>query len=216
MLVVTSSDRRGYRKFGKNMLQTLNENCVLPVTVYTEDEITFPNATTKQLKDVPGWESFQEDTKDFTPEFYLFQAKKFSHKVYAQLDAFKSRHRYIVWLDMDILVTAEVTEGFLKGLVEDHFCAYLGRKESHTESGFLIFDTKHPDFLAFVEIYAAQYNERKLFLLEYWTDCHAFDHARDGLKANNLTPDAEGICDVFSKSPLKDLMIHNKGALKHE
>ncbi len=182
--------------------------------MYTEDEITFPNATTKQLKDIPGWESFQEDTKEFTPKSYLFQASKFSHKVYAQLDAFKSEHRYVVWLDADIIVTGEITSRFLKKLVDGHFCAFLGRKVSHTESGFLIFDTEHPDFPKFVERYEVMYNERKLFMLDYWTDCHAFDKSRQGLQAMNLTPDAEGIVNVFKLSPISHLMKHNKGALK--
>ena len=184
------------------------------MTAYTEDAITFQNATTKQLKDIPGWQSFQDHTKEFTPENYLFMAGKFSHKVYAQLDAFKSGHRYVVWLDADIVVTGKITAPFLKRLVQDYFCAYLGRQDCHTETGFLIFDTKHPDFPTFIERYAAMYNERRLFMLPYWTDCHAFDKSRKGLQAINLTPDAEGIMDVFGQSPIGHLMRHNKGALK--
>lgn len=182
---------------------------------YTEDAITFTHAETKQLSDCKGWLDFQYRSEHIKAEAYLFQAQKFSHKVYAQLDAFESEHRYVVWLDMDILVKAEITQGFLKSLVKDHFVAYLGRQGCHTESGILIFDTEHPDFPEFVKRYRAMYDDRRIFMQPYWTDCHAFDAAIVGLQARNLTPDAVGIMDVFSNSPISHLMTHDKGALKY-
>ena len=182
------------------------------MTVYSEDQLTIP---TKRLDEVPGWKEFQEDTKHIKPQSYLFDAVKFSHKVYAQLDAFKSGHRYVVWFDADVVFKSELTARFLKKLVRDHFCAYLGRNGCYTETGFIIFDTKHPDFPEFVKRYAEFYNERYLFLLDYWIDCTAFDKSRKGLQARNLTPDVTGMVSVFDKSPLKDICEHDKGALKY-
>ncbi len=172
-------------------------------------------AKVRQLDTVWGWKEFQEDTKHIVAESFLFQASKFSHKVYAQLDAFKSGHRYVVWFDADVVFKAELTEKFLKQLVKGYFCAYLGRNDCYSETGFLIFDTKHPDFPKFVKRYEEFYNKRLLFLLDYWIDCRAFDTARHGLQARNLTPDVTGMVDVFDQSPLKDICDHDKGALKY-
>ena len=181
--------------------------------VYSEDELTIP---TKPLKDVSGWQSFQDDTEHLEPLSYLYNARKFSHKVYAQLDAFESDHRYVVWLDADVLFTGEVTKDFLVGLLDGGFCAFLGRELTYTETGFLLFDTFHPEFPAFVTRYRDYYDKRYLFELTCWIDCMAFDAAREGLNATNLTPKAQGMIDVFSRSPLKDVLTHNKGNRKYE
>jgi hypothetical protein len=145
----------------------------------------------------------------------LFDIARFSHKVYAQLDAFESNHRYIVWLDADVVITGDLKQYFLKKLVRDHFCAYLGRNDCYTETGFLIFDTKHEDFPEFKKRYRAMYDEKLLLLEDNWTDCLAFDRSRKGLMARNLTPQAKGMVDVFSQSPLKEVMEHDKGLRKY-
>jgi len=181
--------------------------------VYSEDALTIP---TRPLKDIPGWQSFQDDTDHIEPQNYLFDARKFAHKVYAQLDAFESKHRYVVWLDADIVVTGELTANFIKKQLRDGFCAYLGRDLCYTETGLLIFDTKHDDFPEFKRRYREMYDKRYLFELPYWIDCLAFDTARQGLQATNMTPEVAGMVDVFSRSPFKDILTHNKGNRKYE
>jgi hypothetical protein len=180
--------------------------------VYTEDDLTIP---TRPLDEVRGWSEFQEATKHLTPESYLFDARRFSHKVYAQLDAFESGHRYVVWLDADIVFKGDLTEKFLIGLLDGHMTAYLGRELCYTETGFIIFDTEHPDFDTFKHRYAEQYDDRLLFMNTYWIDCHAYESAKKGLSARNLTPEVAGMVDVFSRSPLKDICEHDKGARKY-
>lgn len=180
--------------------------------MYSEDQLTIP---TRPLDKVEGWQSFQKDTKHIKARNYLFDAGKFSHKVFAQLDAFE-HERYVVWLDADIVVTDKLTRNFLKKLLQGCFCAYLGRDGCYTETGFLVFDTHHDDFPVFKQRYADYYNKRYLFQLPYWIDCLAFDGARKGLEARNLTPEVKGMVDVFSRSPLKDILIHNKGNRKYD
>ena len=182
------------------------------MTVYTEDaSIT----DAKLLHDVPGWKSFYEDTKHIKPETYLFDANRFCHKVYAQLDAFESGFRYVVWLDGDVVVKKPFGEDFLIGLLDGEMCAFLGRKESYTETGFIVFDTQHPDFPEFKKRYREWYDKRYLFLLPYWIDCLAFDASKFELSQKNLTPDARGMMDVFSQSLLAEYMDHDKGLRKH-
>ena len=178
--------------------------------MYSEDIDTH-----RSLHEVEGWKEFQDATAHINPSSYLYDIRRFSHKVYAQLDAFESDHRYVVWIDGDVVVKKEVTEGFLKRLVKERMCAYLGRQQCYSETGFIIFDTEHEDFPEFRKRYRAQYDEKLLFLQDYWVDCIAFDVARQGLDTRNLTPDVFGMVSVFDKSPLAAYMDHDKGNLKY-
>lgn len=215
MLLVSSLGREQYRQYGKKMLRTLSEKSTLPVRVYTEDDLTIPNVEVKSLHDVPGWREFVEDTQHIEAQTYLFQAQRFCHKVYAQLDAFESRHRYVVWLDADVVVKKEFGEKFIKKLLNGQMCAFLGRSQSYTETGFIAFDTHHPDFPEFKERYRNWYDLRYIFTLPYWIDCMAFDASKHELSQNNLTPNARGMMDVFAQSELKDYFDHDKGLRKH-
>jgi hypothetical protein len=181
--------------------------------VYTEDEITIPNV--RSLHDVPGWKEFVESTNHLEPQIYLFDAQRFCHKVYAQLDAFESNHRYVVWLDADVVVKKKWGQKFIKTILDGQMCAFLGRNQSYTETGFIAFDTHHPDFPEFKKRYREWYDKRYLFMLPYWIDCLAFDASKHELSQKNLTPNALGMADVFSQSILKDYMEHDKGMRKH-
>ena len=183
--------------------------------MYTEDDFIIPNVEMRSLHDVEGWKEFVESTNHLEPETYLFDAQRFCHKVYAQLDAFESRHRYVVWLDADVVITKKWGQRFIKTLLDGEMCAFLGRNQSYTETGFIAFDTRHPDFPEFKRLYREWYDLRYIFMLPYWIDCLAFDASKHGLSGKNLTPDALGMADVFSQSILKDYMVHDKGNRKH-
>ena len=142
---------------------------------------------------------------------YLFDAQRFSHKVYAMLDAFQSRHRYVVWLDCDIEVIKRFGQSLIKRLLDGEMCAYLGRNGCYTETGVLAFDTHHEDFPEFEKRFRSFYDDRYIYMLDTFIDCMAFDHARQGLSQKNLTPEAMGMMDVFSTSPVSPYMVHNKG-----
>jgi len=179
--------------------------------VYSEDDLIIPNVEMKYLQQVDGWADFYEHTHAFEPQNYLFDAQRFSHKVYAMLDAFESEHRYVVWLDIDLVFKKKFTANFFKKLVKDHCVAYLGRGGTYTETGCVIFDTEHPDFETFKHRLADLYNNRNIFKLPIYIDCMAIDVSMEGLEVKNLTPDVVGMVDVFSQSPLDEIMDHNKG-----
>lgn len=214
MQLVTSLGKTGFQQYGQKMLKSVTETLPLAVTVYTEDEITFPNVTIRRLQEVKGWQEFQDHTEQFSPQSFLYDARRFSHKVFALLDIFERGHRYIVWLDGDTVVKARFGVKFIKKLLKGKMCAHLGREGSYTETGFLAFDTWHEDFPQFRERYSSCYLDRMLFLLPFWTDCHAFDASRHKLRCQNLSQEGRGVEDVFSQSPLADFIIHNKGNRK--
>ena len=216
MLLVTSLGKKGYQQYGKKIAKQLSGKLMLPSVVYTEDDLTIPGVEVKSLHDVPGWKSFYEDTAHIKPDTYLFDARRFCHKVYAQLDAFESRHRYVVWLDGDVVIKKKFGVRFIKRLLDGEMCAYLGRERSYTETGFIAFDTHHPDFPEFKKLYRNWYDLRYIFMLPYWIDCMAFDASKHGLSGKNLTPEGKGMMDVFVTSPLAPYMDHDKGLRKHK
>lgn len=185
--------------------------------MYTEDQTTFPSVTTRPLHDCDGWLEFVQDTSHVRPEGFIFELTKFGHKVFAQLDAFEnSDERYIVWLDADVVIHKDFTERDIVNLLDGEMCAFLGRQESYTETGFIAFDTHHPDFSVFKERYADYYRKRHIVLLPYWIDCLAFDASKHELSQTNLTPGGKGMQDVFSISPLSEYMSHDKGERKYQ
>ena len=120
-----------------------------------------------------------------------------------------------MWLDADIVFLKKITQRFLKNLLNEKMCAFLGRRECYTETGFLIFDTEHEDFPAFKEEYANYYNKQYIYECKCWIDCCAFDGAKKFLDCENLTPQAHGMIAVFDISPLAPYMQHDKGNLKY-
>jgi hypothetical protein len=179
--------------------------------VYTEDEIITDLAEVKSLHDVPGWSKFVQATNHLEPQNYLFDAQRFCHKVYAMLDAFQSRHRYVVWIDADTEATAKFGQTRIKSLIDGKMCAFLGRRGSYTETGFIAFDTHHHDFPEFEKRFREFYDKRYLFLLDYWIDCTAFDASIANLETNNLTPEAAGMMNVFDRSVVGKFLRHDKG-----
>jgi hypothetical protein len=165
----------------------------------------------RRLDEVPGWQEFYDSTAHLEPQNYLFDAQRFCHKVYAMLDAFESRHRYVVWIDADTVFKRRLGQKFLINLLSGKMCAYLGRQGSYTETGFLVFDTHHSDFSEFKKRLRDLYDKRYLFMLDYWIDCLAIDAAMLGLSGNNLTPGATGMVNVFTQSPISDYIDHDKG-----
>ena len=140
----------------------------------------------------------------------MFDAKRFCHKVFAQLDALADNDK-VIWLDSDVLTERLVPMSVVDFLVDEDI-TYLGR-DTYTETGFIGFNQNH-DLKAFKDRYRSYYTEGKIYELPFWTDCHAFDASREG--GHNLTPDGKGVDDVFSQSILGNYCSHLKGNRKFE
>ncbi len=173
-----------------------------------DDKITY-----YPVYNIPGLKWFIENAPKHPPS-YMFDAGRFAHKAYAQLDVMPRHLPMFYWLDADIVFHRPVPEWFLEAIVEDHALAYLGRKGSYTETGMIGFNTTHPDFGKFESAYRRMYDDQKIYELEFWTDCHAFDAARKGVAGHNLSPDGKGVEHVFVTSAFGRFADHRKGPRK--
>ena len=146
----------------------------------------------------------------YTSNTFLWDAKRFCHKVFAQLDAMEDGEPFW-WIDADVLMTRPLLEALVQ---QTEMVTFLGRN-TYTETGLVGFNPKHPDFSAFKERYRAMYTEGDLLKLPCWTDCHAFDAAREG-KGEDLTPHGRGFNNVMADSKFGPYMVHYKGPRKAE
>jgi len=218
MKAVTTFSPKGYEEYAEIFLMTYVENMSLPLVAYVEEEPDFKHDLIEYrdiygIPDVAMFISHAEHLQRQAPKNYLYDAAKFSYKVFAQLDVFKeSPKEEIFWFDADIVFLRPLSKWLLKGLLKDVCLAYLGR-DTYTEAGFIGFDTAHKNFPMFFHHYEDMYKKRRIFELNFWTDCHAFDEARRGIKGRDLTQ-GKGMEHVFCKSPLAPYMDHLKGGRK--
>ena len=139
---------------------------------------------------------------------FLWAAKRFCHKVFAQLEAAKEGEPFW-WIDADVVMFKKVPEALLE---QTELVTFLGR-DSYTETGLIGFNPKHPDWEWFEDRYRKMYTEEMIYRLSAWTDCHAFDTARAG-RGKNLTPYGRGFENVLLESEFAPYMAHYKGPLK--
>jgi hypothetical protein len=229
LLAVTSFHPAGWT-YAQNCLKGLAESFPGRIVAYAEEvpefdsrielrdfyEIKGVNEYLEKIKRVFGANGHQINGYD-----YRFDANKFCRKVFAQ-DAVFDEDQYVFWIDADCVFFKPIEEEFLVSLVKDVPFAYMGRGKqgsyvSYTETGFLGFNTKHKDFPAFRAKYLSYFTSGRIFQqLRGWHDCIAFDHAREGIKGNNLSPNGQGMNDVLRNTVLAPYMEHLKGRKKFD
>jgi len=154
-------------------------------------------------------------------ECYLWNAVRFSHKVYAQVDALKKLDGdKLFWFDADTITFNKVNEEAIhKFLPDGYFCSYLGRK-TYTECGFIGYNLKHEHVHEFSSRWESMYNDDTLFKLDQWTDCHTFDKVRMDMEQENLIKNlnlnpTEIKGHPFINSVLGGFIDHLKGKRKN-
>ena len=167
----------------------------------------------EKVKRVYGANGRQMNGYDFR-----FDASKFCRKVFAQ-EAVFDEDELVFWFDADCVFKQPIPEELLRDMMNGVALAYMGRRgnQAYTETGFLGFNTKHEDFKAFRERYLPYVTSGRIFSqLKGWHDCIAFDQARQGLKAKNLSPDGWSFGQTVHLTVLEPYLVHLKGNLKYE
>lgn len=182
------------------------------VPPFKHDKIEYRMLDT--LYDLREFKEYALKQQKTCPQNYLYDAARFAHKAYAQIDMLERYPKEeIFWLDADVVTLIEISSWFMKGLLKDYTLCFLGR-DTYTETGFIGFNPSGPYFPMFLNHYRDQYHGRKLFKLPYWTDCHAFDEARKGLAHVNDIGQGHGLEHVWCRSVLAPYMDHLKGKRK--
>jgi hypothetical protein len=223
-IVSTFSDN-GYEEYAKHFVSSLENNLDSDVEVFLYvDNVsikTKPNIHILNLeKSVPDITEFKLRNKDKTFKNFLWDAVRFSHKSYAIWHAaMNSNVNILIWLDADTEIINKLSKEYLKKFLPDgYFTSYLGR-ESYSETGFIAYDLRNPHSKEFFSIFKNYYDSDKIYTLEAFTDCHAFDATRKELeiagkiKGHNLTP--LQMKHHFNQT-FNGYMIHFKGDRKEK
>jgi len=228
--VVTSFGPAGYELYGKRFLDSFERHWprTVDLVAYVEDGTRHPRAQTRMLWNVEGCTEFisrhysDPSANGMVPaacwsrndigkgRSYRTNAVKFCRKPFAVRDAARRTDAGIlVWIDADVVTTAPVPADLVERVLQGRECAYLGRKNTHSECGFLAFRLPHARNL--IEDWAGAYQSDEVFRMREQHDSYVFDVCRERgrVRSQNMTPEGRG--HVWFQSPLGQYMDHLKG-----
>jgi hypothetical protein len=164
-----------------------------------------------------------------TNKDFLRDAIRFSHKVFAYIDLALNRNADIaIWLDGDVITHQPINENVVLSWLNGKMSGALLRPFSYTETGFHIFDMRHPQSKTFMNLWKQQYTENLVWNLPWneeaktklgYTDCHTYDAVRQKFDQNlwfDLSPSGLQHPHPFVNGPLGAYMDHTKGPRKAE
>ena len=225
MLAITTFSPQGYEQYGFRCVEGLSRHFPGKIVAYTEKDIPpVERVETRDFFSIPGVTEYLERVKKHPgadgngPDGYdyRYNADAFCRKVFAQ-DAVFDEDELVFWFDSDCVILKAIPEELLSNVCGGNALAYMGRrgKLSYTETGWIGFSTKHPDFKKFRGNYLSYFTTGRIFgQLKGWHDCIAFDHARQDVPARNISPQGTGVQSVMQDTLLAPYVAHLKGNRK--
>ena len=211
-------NRKYYNLVGKRMIESFQENFDIPLIVYWEGDDPVDNVECIDLLKETNLTEFKQRNKSRPQDDFFKAASKFAPKSYSVLHRLEnSDTAFSMWLDADVFVHSTIDNYFYERVIDpSKMATVLGRKNRYLESGFVIYNHKHPRINEFTSIYKACYDDDKIFDLPEWHDAFVVDWIIKKMKAPtlNLTPHGENYQHVFVDSFLGDYMDHMKGKRK--
>ena len=235
--VLTTFHKAGWEQYGKRMVKTFLEYwpAEIKLHLYCENVTTGlqdPRIIEHNIFDAcPQIKHYlTQNNNDFNNGIrngkrdFKYDAIKFCYKVFAQCHRIKkSTADTLIFIDADTVTFAKPRiDKILNLLPEDNFTAYIGRpnnkKLPFAETGYIMYNLKHPNIQNFAEVFQDLYTTGKIFDLEYQVDCYTYDTARriteqtHGAKSNDITgPEGLGKRHPFVNTILGTFMDHLKG-----
>lgn len=232
--VVTTTNRKGWAETGRRMAESFVARwprSVLPLIVYAEDfdpDIRFGI----EVRRLPDWlNEFKARFGGFRGNIgrrsgvydYRYDAVKFAHKVAALTDAgLQLKDGILIWLDADTFTHADVTEEWLEGLFPPpSYLAWLDRKHSHPECGFVMYRCSHSYHRAFMDAFRRLYVSGDLFTFRETHDSFVLQClVKAKVAAGKIEPPVSlsgagfKTGHVLANSPLSTRLDHMKGNRK--
>ncbi len=161
---------------------------------------------------------------DKDKESFLWDAVRFSNKVFCIINAIRTpnNYDYVVWLDADTYTFKPVPISLFENLLKDDtMLTYLGRGDIYPECGFVGYNLKHKEIQNFVDDWEKLYVDGSVFDLLEWHDSAVFWHLskiymeHKGIGVNDIGY-AKGVKGhhVFVNSELGYYIDHFKGNRK--
>lgn len=242
MFFVTTFNKKGYIKYGGNMLKSYVENCDIPMHVYYED--FKPEIINKNIKYIDIFETnpelvdFIKRNKKVPVSNFKFDGVRFSYKVFSITHAgMNHSSEWMFWIDADTLFREKINHKQIikkmqecslleeSKLITNYDLACFIRKPPKkkfnlekywTECGFVGYNLKNSDTLKFLKIFREFYIRNKIYEQKQQHDSWIFDVIRKKMslsgKINVLNLNPKNYSHPIVQSPMGSLFDHLKGS----
>ena len=216
ILAVTTYNNKLYKEYAHRVENTYNWD--FPYTVYNEDD--------GMLEAIPECKAFVErnkhrfEGKNFLKDYWQ-DGVRFCYKVYAYTHAITQYKDLdgIIGIDADSVFYKKIDADWIKKHIHRDNCmmSYLGRGNHYSECGFLYFNLRHPDTLAYANRMKYMYDTDGIYNLKEQHDSYVWDYVRKefenkGTKNYDLGDGKAG--HVQARSILGTVYDHTKGERK--
>jgi hypothetical protein len=178
MRVVTTCSKEGFDAYGHRVLSGWKHWPKSAELWFYADGFKIPETpgvVQCDTSELWGLQAFKEKYKNYVAPNYLFDVVRFSHKVYAAAGALAGNNGLGIWLDADCVTLQNIPDGYLEGLIGDHYIALFKRKGMYSETGFWMINCDHPQHAEFIDIWLDWYEKDSFRSLSNWTDCETLD-----------------------------------------
>lgn len=210
--VITSFDQAYYDNIGHACVKTWLQYWPkeLALTCYVEEFQLPEQARIKQIDFVELGDSYRA----FQKSEHKDRVKTFAKKAYSVIHAMEhSTADRIIWIDADVLTTADIPMSVLESLCPDNTLAtYMevyhekdNRIWVSAETGIFVLNTQHPEFKAFAKRYRQYYDEHLTENIRRFYDGEVF-----GAVANEFKSCVRDLCADFIKkykTPLRHTIL---------
>jgi hypothetical protein len=164
-------------------------------------------------------QEFKARHADYKSPSFTMDVVRFSHKVFAVIDALKDHDDLGVWIDADIIPLMDMPEEYVRSqLPHGCYIALFKRKGMYSECGYWVVDCKHPGHGAFMEALRRMYVEDAFIDIAEWHDSYLMDVIIRNLenagviKSHSLSsPQGEKEQHVMALSDIAKYLDHTKG-----
>jgi hypothetical protein len=208
--VITSFNQEYYDKIGHaavlTWLKHWPQNYIL--TCYVEEFRLPDHPRIKQI----DFDKLGDNYRLFQQSNEKGRVKTFAKKAYSVIHAMEhSTADRIIWLDADVLTTANITADFVESLCPD-LATYMqvyhekdGREWISAETGVFVLNTRHPKFKEFVQSYTHRYNTHDKTGIRRFYDGEVF-----GAVAQEFKSCVRDLCSGWTKkykTPLRHTIL---------
>jgi hypothetical protein len=252
MLIITSFNERLLNQYGRRMVEEFSEKSDGSVKLKVIYEgISIPGIQLENVEFIvfnhPGHQQFVrkfgrlhearglrieflEDNQINLTRDFLFDAVRFSFKIFALMQALElfKLDKNFAWLDADVRCLKNFgAADLLKFFPDDgQLMSYLGRTNfprtgAYSDCGFLGFNRNHPQCANFLNRMADVYVTGEIFSHEQWHDSWIWDQIRleferAQVEFKNISGAAVNTKHPFINSDLGIYFDHLKGPLRKE
>lgn len=226
---ITTFSKTGYELYGKTWLQTFRDNVKddnITVDLYIDFNIPSQEKINKVNYEnaIPNHKQWinEFDSKYLGPLYNKKMGVRFSYKSFVMQHALQNNTGcYLIWLDGDCIFKPNQNfSNFQESLLNNKFIAvqreHVGG-DDHCESGFVLFDTDHPDKQKFVDQFVNNYKIENVIQMGspydgfiIYRSLNGIDYVdlNDGYGRGGIQSDPN---ETFLHPELKCRFLHNIG-----